>query len=288
MQDSQELLERLNRRGAPLSKGHRRIAEYIGRHYDKAVSMTAGMLGRACDVSESTVVRFAYAMGYEGYPELQATLRSLVRQRLTAEQRFALTAAIDPDNLMQTVLRNDMQNIRKTVDALSREAFEQAVSAIIRARRIYIIGLRSAAPLAQFMYHYLHQVCDDVVLAGNATVDACEEVERITGEDVLIGISFPRYSSRTVECMGLARQGGATVIGITDGDMSPLREASHICLCAATDMAGFVDSLAAPLSLINALVLAAGLSRSDALREHFKRLEGIWDAHSIYTDKAEE
>ncbi len=288
MQDSQELLSRLNRRGAPLSKGQKRIAEYIGRHYDKAVSMTAGALGRACDVSESTVVRFAYAMGYDGYPDLQATLRSLVRQRLTAEQRFAIATAIDPDNLLQTVLRNDMQNIRKTTEALSREAFEQAVDAIIRARRIYITGMRSAAPLAQFMYHYLHQVCDDVVLAGNATVDACEEVERITGEDVLIGISFPRYSSRTLECMRLAMEGGATVIGITDSEMSPLREASHICLCAATDMAGFVDSLAAPLSLINALVLAAGLSRSDALREHFKRLEGIWDAHSVYTDKAEE
>ena len=288
MQDSQELMERLNRRGEPLSKGQKRIADYIARNYDKAVSMTAGMLGRACDVSESTVVRFAYAMGYEGYPEMQATLRSLVRQRLTAEQRFAIASEIDPGDLMTTVLRNDMQNIRKTVDALSRESFGQAVDAIIGARRIYITGMRSAAPLAQFMYHYLHQVCDDVVLAGSATVDACEEVERITGEDVLIGISFPRYSSRTLECMRLARAGGATVISITDSEMSPLREASHICLCAATDMAGFVDSLAAPLSLINALVLAAGLSRSDALREHFKRLEGIWDAHSVYTDKAEE
>jgi len=288
MQDSQELLLRLDRRGEPLSKGQKRIADYIARHYDKAVSMTAGTLGRACDVSESTVVRFAYAMGYDGYPEMQAALRSLVRQRLTAEQRFALATAIDPDHLMTTVLRNDMQNIRKTVEALSREAFERAVDAITRARRIYITGMRSAAPLAQFMYHYLHQIHEDVLLAGNATVDACEEVGRITREDVLIGISFPRYSSRTLECMRLAREGGATVIGITDGEMSPLKDASHICLCAATDMAGFVDSLAAPLSLINALVLATGLSRSEALTEHFKRLEGIWDAHSVYTDKAEE
>jgi len=285
MQDSQELLQRLNRRGEPLSKGQKRIAEYIGCHYDKAVSMTAGMLGRACDVSESTVVRFAYAMGYDGYPEMQATLRSLVRQRLTAEQRFAIASEIDPDDLMTTVLRNDMQNIRKTVDGLSQEAFGQAVEAITSARRIYITGLRSAAPLAQFMYHYLHQICDDVVLAGQTTVDACEEVDRITSKDLLIGISFPRYSSRTLECMRLARAQGATVIGLTDSEMSPLKEASHICLCAATDMAGFVDSLAAPLSLINALVLAAGLNRREALREHFKRMEGIWDAHSVYTEQ---
>jgi DNA-binding MurR/RpiR family transcriptional regulator len=288
MQDSQELLQRLNRRGEPLSKGHKRIADYIGRHYDKAVSMTAGMLGKACDVSESTVVRFAYAMGYEGYPEMQQTLRSLVRQRLTAEQRFAIASEIDPANLMHTVLRNDMQNIRKTVEEIPTEAFQQAVEAIIGARRIYITGLRSAAPLAQFMYHYLHQICDDVVLAGQTTVDACEEVERITDRDVLIGISFPRYSRRTLECMRLARESGATVIGLTDSDMSPLKEASHICLCAATEMAGFVDSLAAPLSLINALVLAAGLSRRDALREHFKRLENIWDAHSVYTEQGKE
>ncbi len=288
MQDSQQLLERLNRRGVSLSKGQKRIADYIARNYDKAVSMTAGMLGRACDVSESTVVRFACALGYEGYPDMQATLRSLVRQRLTAEQRFAIASAIDPDNLMTTVLRNDMQNIRSTMEALPQEAFEQAVSAITAARRIYITGLRSAAPLAQFMYHYLQQICDDVVLAGHTTVDACEEIERITADDLLIGISFPRYSSRTLECMRLAREGGATVIGLTDSDMSPLHAASHICLCAATDMASFVDSLAAPLSLINALVLAAGLSRSDALREHLKRLEGIWNAHSVYTDKVEE
>ncbi|MBR2924947.1 MAG: MurR/RpiR family transcriptional regulator [Clostridia bacterium] len=285
MQDSQELLQRLNRRGEPLSKGHKRIADYIGAHYDKAVSMTAGMLGKACDVSESTVVRFAYAMGYEGYPEMQQTLRSLVRQRLTAEQRFVIASEIDPANLMDTVLRNDMQNIRKTVEEIPREAFQQAVEAIIGARRIYITGLRSAAPLAQFMYHYLHQICDDVVLAGQTTVDACEEVERITDRDVLIGISFPRYSRRTLECMRLARESGATVIGLTDSEMSPLKDASHICLCAATEMAGFVDSLAAPLSLINALVLAAGLSRRDALREHFKRLENIWDAHSVYAEQ---
>jgi DNA-binding MurR/RpiR family transcriptional regulator len=215
----------------------------------------------------------------------QAFLDGLTCQRLTAEQRFVIASEIDPANLMDTVLRNDMQNIRKTVEEIPTEAFQQAVEAIIGARRIYITGLRSAAPLAQFMYHYLHQICDDVVLAGQTTVDACEEVDRITSKDLLIGISFPRYSSRTLECMRLARTQGATVIGLTDSEMSPLKEASHICLCAATDMAGFVDSLAAPLSLINALVLAAGLNRREALREHFKRMEGIWDAHSVYTEQ---
>jgi len=288
LQDSQQLLQRLNRRGEPLSKGQKRIAEYIAQNYDKAVSMTAGMLGKACGVSESTVVRFAGALGYEGYPEMQATLRSLVRQRLTAEQRFAIASAIDPHNLMATVLRNDMQNIRKTVDALSQDEFEKAVAAITGARRLYVMGLRSAAPLAQFMYHYLHQICDDVVLVGHTTVDVYEEVERIGSEDVFIGISFPRYSSSTLECMRFAREGGATVIGLTDGEMSPVMGASDICLCAATDMAGFVDSLAAPLSLINALVLAAGLSRSAELTEHFKRLEDIWDAHSVYIGKTNE
>ena len=288
MQDSQELMERLNRRGEPLSKGQKRIADYIARNYDKAVSMTAGMLGRACDVSESTVVRFAYAMGYEGYPEMQATLRSLVRQRLTAEQRFAIASEIDPGDLMTTVLRNDMQNIRNTVEALSQEAFQQAVDAIVGARRIYIAGLRSAAPLAQFMYHYLHQILEDVVLVHNTTGDVFEEIARISEKDVLVGVSFPRYSTRTLECMRFARQNGAQVIGLTDGDMSPLREISNVCLCASTDMASFVDSLAAPMSVINALIVSVGLHRREELGQHFKRLEGIWNAHSVYIDNTHE
>ena len=287
MQDARTIIQRLNLRGQPLSKGHRRIAQYIAENYEKAVFMTAAALGNACGVSESTVVRFASAMGYEGYPELRETLASLVRQQLTSEQRFAIASTLQERDVLSTVLHNDEQNIRKTVEALSQLDFDDVVSRLLAARRIYVMGLRSAAPLAQFMYHYLHQVLDDVKLVHNTTGDVFEEIARIGEQDVLFGISFPRYSARTLECMRFAKQNGAQVVGLTDGEMSPLHEAADVCLCANTDMASFVDSLAAPLSVINALVVSVGLHRREELAEHFKRLEGIWNAHSVYIDKKE-
>ena len=287
MQDTRTIIQRLNLRGKPLSKGHRRIAEYIAEHYEKAVFMTAAALGAACGVSESTVVRFATAMGYEGYPELRETLASLVRQQLTSEQRFAIASSIQERDVLSTVLHNDETNIRKTMEDLSQQDFDNVVQRLLHARRIYVMGLRSAAPLAQFMYHYLHQILEDVVLVHNSTGDVFEEIARIGEKDVLVGISFPRYSARTLECMRFAKQNGAQVVGLTDGDMSPLHEAADVCLCASTDMASFVDSLAAPLSVINALVVSVGLHRREELGAHFKRLEGIWNAHSVYIDKKE-
>lgn len=288
MQDTGELIERLNLRGGPLSKGHRRIAEYIAQHYEKAAFMTASALGHECGVSESTVVRFAAAMGYEGYPELREKLVSLVRQRLTSEQRFAITSGVDQRDVLSMVLKNDAHNIRKTVDALSQRDFDDVVARLLQARRIYVMGLRSAAPLALFMYHYLHQILDEVVLVSNTIGDVFEEIARIGERDVLVGISYPRYSTRTLECMRFARGNGAQVVGFTDGEMSPLCAASDVCLCACTDMASFVDSLAAPLSVINALIVSVGLHRRDELGEHFKRLEGIWNAHSVYIDRQNE
>jgi len=250
--------------------------------------MTAASLGAECSVSESTVVRFAAALGYEGYPELREALASLVRQRLTSEQRFAIASTLRQSDVLSTVLHNDEQNIRKTVESLSQKDFDEAVERLLGARRIYVMGLRSAAPLAQFMYHYLHQIMDEVVLVQNTTGDVFEEIARITEKDVLLGVSFPRYSARTLECMRFARQNGAQVIGLTDGEMSPVKDVADVCLCACTDMASFVDSLAAPMSVINALIVSVGLHRREELAQHFKRLEGIWNAHSVYISKEHE
>jgi len=285
VQDTREMIAQLNLCGKPLSKSHRRIAQYIAEHYEKAVFMTAAVLGAECGVSESTVVRFATAMGYEGYPELRQALASLVRQRLTSEQRFAIASNIREEAVLATVLHNDEQNIRKTVEALDQKDFDEVVDRLLKARRIYVMGLRSAAPLAQFLYHYLHQILDDVVLVQSTIGDVFEEIARIGESDVLFGVSFPRYSARTLECMRFAQQNGAQVIGLTDGEMSPLREASDVCLCACTDMASFVDSLAAPMSVINALIVSVGLHRREELSAHFKRLEGIWNAQSVYISK---
>ncbi len=285
MQESFDLIGKLNLKGKKLSKSHRKIAEYIVEHYDKAVFMTAVSLGQAVQVSESTVVRFATALGYEGYPQMQKALQELVRHYLTAEQRFEMSESISPGDVLSTVMKTDMQNIRNTIHTIDQSAFSEAVSRILSARTIYILGLRSAAPLAQFLGYYLHFMFSNVRIIAESSTDVFESISRITNEDVLVGISFPRYSTRTLEAMKFAAGAGAQVVGISDGEMSPLYGASDVCLSARTDMASFVDSLAAPLSLINALLVALALQRREELNEHLKRLEEIWDAYSVYINR---
>lgn len=288
MQDMQDLIDRLNHSGRKLSKGHRRIAQYIVEHYDKAVFMTASRLGESVGVSESTVVRFAIVLGYEGYPQLQRALQELISHRLTAVQRFEMSSEIDPNAVLRTVLKSDMQNIRTTVEELDNHSFEDAVTRILKAKEIYVIGLRSAAPLAQFLGYYLNYIFDRIHLVSSAATDVFEEIARVSQEDVVLGISFPRYSTRTVEAMRFARSCGAQVISITDGPMSPLHGVSDVCLNACTDMASFVDSLAAPMSVINALIVSLGLHRKDELGRHFKQLEAIWAANDVYLGESDE
>ena len=283
MQNTQDMIQRLNL--SRLSKSHRRIAEYILQHYDKAVFMTAAKLGEMVNVSESTVVRFAVALGYEGYPELQQALQELVRHRLTATQRFEMSSDISQEEVLSTVLKADMQNIRSTIDGIDNAAFLRAVQVISGARRIYILGLRSAAPLAQFAGYYLHYIFDDVRVVAAGSTDVFEAISRIEASDVLLGISFPRYSSRTIEAMSFARSRHAQVIGLTDGPMSPLHEVADICLSMRTDMASFVDSMAAPMSVINALIVALGIQNREALNARFKQLEEVWDAYSVYMNE---
>ena len=285
MQNTQDMIQRLNLSGSRLSKSHRRIAEYILQHYDKAVFITAAKLGEMVNVSESTVVRFAVALGYEGYPELQQALQELVRHRLTATQRFEMSSDISQEEVLSTVLKADMQNIRSTIDGIDNAAFLRAVQVISGARRIYILGLRSAAPLAQFAGYYLHYIFDDVRVVAAGSTDVFEAISRIEASDVLLGISFPRYSSRTIEAMSFARSRHAQVIGLTDGPMSPLHEVADICLSMRTDMASFVDSMAAPMSVINALIVALGIQNREALNARFKQLEEVWDAYSVYMNE---
>ena len=285
MQNTQDMIQRLNLSGGKLSKSHRRIAEYILEHYDKAVFMTAAKLGEMVSVSESTVVRFAVALGYEGYPQLQRSLQELVRHRLTATQRFEMSSDIDQSQVLSTVLKADMQNIRSTIEGIDEKAFNDAVQAISKSHRIYILGLRSAAPLAQFAGYYLHYIFDDVRVVASGSTDVFESISRIEPGDVLLGISFPRYSTRTVEAMTFARSRSAQVIGLTDGPMSPLHDVADICLSVSTDMASFVDSMAAPMSVINALIVALGIQNRDVLNARFKQLEEVWDAYSVYMNE---
>ncbi|MBQ4580901.1 MAG: MurR/RpiR family transcriptional regulator [Clostridia bacterium] len=285
MHDMQDMIDRLNQSGKRLSKGHRKIAQYIVEHYEKAVFMTASKLGESVGVSESTVVRFASAMGYEGYPQLQRSLQELVSHRLTANQRFEMSTEIDPREALGVVLKSDMQNLRATMEQMDASVFEDVVNRLLNARAIYVMGLRSAAPLAQFMGYYLNYIFDNVHLVSSGATDVFEEISKLKENDVLVGISFPRYSSRTLEAMRFAKRCGAQVVAITDGPMSPLADMADATLTARTDMASFVDSLAAPLSLINALLVALGLHRKEALKDHFRQLESIWETYEVYLEE---
>ncbi len=285
MENAQELIQRLNHSGKKLSKSHRRIAECIVSHYDKAAFMTASRLGEYVGVSESTVVRFASALGYEGYPQLQRALQELIRHRLTASQRFEMSSDMEQSQVLSKVLKADMQNIRATIDELDEELFENVVQHVLQARSIYVMGLRSSAPLAQFLSHYLSFIFSNVQLVTSGVSDVFEQLSRIGEDDLLIGISFPRYSNRTIEAMQFARSRGAQLVAITDGPLSPLHAVADLCLTAKSDMASFVDSLVAPLSVINALIVALGQSKRQQVSAYFEQMEHIWDEYHVYLGK---
>ncbi len=287
MDNAQELIQRLNHSGKKLSKSHRRIAECIVTHYDKAAFMTASRLGEYVGVSESTVVRFAAALGYDGYPHLQKALQELIRHRLTSSQRFEMTSDMDHSQVLSRVLKADIQNIRATLDELDLGSFEDVVESILQARNIYVLGLRASATLAEFLGHYLNFIFSGVHVVTSGISDVFEQLSRIQDGDLLIGISFPRYTSRTIEAMDFAKSRGAKLVSITDGPLSPLHAASDLCLTAKSDMASFVDSLAAPLSLINALIVALGQRRRHEVAQYFEQLEKIWSSYDVYLSKNE-
>lgn len=285
MEQRQELLARINQTGRRLSKGQKRIAEYIVNHYDKAAFMTASKLGDKVQVSESTVVRFAIALGYDGYPALQKALQEMIRNRLTAVQRVEMTGDMSESAVLGTVFKADMQNIRQTIEDLDEANFSRTVDALCEAERVYVVGVRSSAPLAQFLGYYMNFIRDNVMVITSGISDVLEQVARVGEKDVVLGISFPRYSRRTIEAMNYAKGEGATVVSLTDTPLSPLGEASDFCLTARSDMASFVDSLVAPLSMINALIVAMSLRHREEVSEHFAQLESLWERNHVYVGK---
>ena len=278
------LIKRMQNSMSGFSKSQKRIAEFIINQYDKAAFMTAAKLGAAISVSESTVVRFAVELGYDGYPSMQKALQEIVRNRLTAIQRIEVANnRIDETNVLDMVLRSDVDNVLATLNAVDREQFNDAIDAIIKAKKIYIIGVRSSSALAQFLGFYLRLIFPDVFIVGtNSMSEVFEQILRISGDDVLIGISFPRYSKRTVDAMKYAASKGAGVISITDSIRSPLNQFATNKLIARGNMISFVDSLVAPLSLINALIVAASLKTETQVSTTFHELEQIWDEYNVY------
>lgn len=266
------------------SKGQKQIARFILEHYDKAAFMTASRLGVTVGVSESTVVRFATELGYDGYPHLQRALQEMIRNKLTSVQRMEVAGnRMGGRDVLQTVLHADTDMIRVTLDEIDRDAFQGAVDALMGAKRIYILGVRSSSALASFLGFYFNLLFENVTLVHtNSVSEIFEQVLRVGPGDVLFGISFPRYSKRTLSAMKYARDRGARVIALTDSQLSPLARVADHVLLARSDMASFVDSLVAPLSVINALIVAVGMSRRDEIEQTFNKLERIWEEYDVY------
>jgi DNA-binding MurR/RpiR family transcriptional regulator len=279
-----DLFARIRENAPAFSKGQRAIASFISEHYDKAAYMTAHRMGETVGVSESTIVRFATELGYEGYPQMQKALREAIRATLTSVQRIELGRnRLGSGDLLRRALMSDLENLRSTMDSIDPETFAGAVEAILSARDIYIVGARSSAALAAFLAFYLNLIFPNVRLAGSASdSDMFEHVMRIGPEDALIGISFPRYSRRTVRTMRYAHDRGARVVALTDSPQSPLAETASLTLLARSDMVSFVDSLVSPLAVINALVVALGMRRGEDVAKTFTDLERIWDEYEIY------
>lgn len=279
-----DILSLLQARASTFSKGQKLIARYITESYDKAAFMTANRLGKTVGVSESTVVRFAVELGYDGYPSMQKAMQEMVVNRLTSVQRIEVANdRIGDQDVVSMVLQADAEKLRQTGETVDREEFQAAVDAILRAKRVYVLGVRSAATLANFLGYYLNYMFHNVHIVTAS--GASEMFERIVGagpEDVVVAFSFPRYSTTTAKGAQYCRSTGATVIGVTDSRLSPLGQNCDHVLLTKSDMVSLVDSLVAPLSVTNALIVALAAKREKELAKTFNDLEHIWEEYNVY------
>lgn len=282
--NTNDLTSRINECYGSLSKGQKILATYITDNYDKAVFLTAAKMGQVVGVSEATVVRFATHLGYKGYPEFQKALEEMVRNKLNSIQRMEVTyGRISQSHILETVLQSDQEKIKDTLEHIDEHAFELAVDTIIKAKHIYIVGIRSCAPLAAFMAFYFNLMFENVtLLQTNNSSELFEQMVRISKDDVIIGISFPRYSMRTLKAMEFANNRNAKVITLTDSVHSPMNLYSSCNLIARSDMASIVDSLVAPLSVINALIVALCMKKQGEVAKTLETLEDIWNEYQVY------
>lgn len=278
------LVEHIEAELPKMSKGQKAIARFILSDYERAAYMTAAKIGEAAGVSESTVVRFTMELGYEGYPHFQRLLQEELKVKLTSVQRLNASKRFSSDSqVLNTILQADIDHLKSTFENIDEPSFTRAVEEILGAKRIFVMGLRSSAPLSSFVHYYFTLLFDDVRhINSNSTNEVFEQILPIGPGDVLIGISFPRYSMRTIQSMQYARQRGAAVVAITDKPGTPLSQQADVSLYAISDMASFVDSLVAPLSLITALIVALGIRKRDHIEQTFEALEHLWDEYKVY------
>ena len=279
-----EILATIHNKRESFSKSQKRIADYIISSYDKAAFLTANKLGKIVNVSESTVVRFAVELGFDGYPSMQKALQEMVRNKLTSVQRIeAINDRFGDKDVVNMVLHADMESIRLTGDSLDRDVLDQVVDAIIDAKNIYIVGVRSSAAIALYMSFYFRNIFENVKLIdASATSEMIEQMLHVSEGDVVIGISLPRYSTRTIKLMQFARDSGAKVVAVTDSCDSPAAKKAHYVLSAKSNMVSVVDSLVAPMSLVNALVVAISCRREQEVSRIFEHLEKIWEEYEVY------
>ena len=284
-----DFLAAMNKHTGSFSKGQRAIARYITDEYDKAAFMTAAKLGKTVGVSESTVVRFAVCLGFDGYPSMQKALQEMVLNRLTSVQRLEVaTDRLGDRDIVSTVLQSDVEKLRRTDETLDREAFQKVVDAIVEAKRVYILGVRSAAPLANFLGYYLRYLSDNVhIVTASGASEMFEQIAGVNSQDAVIAFSFPRYSVTTAKGAQYCSASGAKVIGLTDSAASPLAQVCDHVLLAKSDMLSLVDSLVAPLSVVNALIVAVSARRGKELSRRLDALENIWETYDVYEKRVQ-
>lgn len=285
MSVNSDLLSRMNDKLEKMSKGQKKLANYISINYEKAVFMTAAKIGQEVGVSESTVVRFAMLLGYDGFPGFSHALEDMVKEKLQTVDKIEIASNnMNKSEILETVINSDINKLKNTLDTIDREAFEEAVDSIISANRIFIVGIRSCSPLASFLAFNLNLIFDNVVLVTtNSASEMFEQMIRLSKEDTVIGISFPRYSMRTLKAIEFANNRSAHVITLTDSINSPMNLYSSCNLIAKSEMSSVVDSLTAPLSVINALIISIYLKKQDEVTKTLEELEDIWDDYQVYT-----
>ena len=284
MQDKNNIISAIKAKRASMSKSHKKIADYICEHYDKAAFITAAKLGEMVEVSESTVVRFASLMGFEGYGEFQYVLREIIKNKLTAVQRMEITSSkFAEKDILKTVISSDIEKLRQTMDGVSVSDFTDAVNTIANSKRIYILGARTCFSIANFLGFYLNLLSYDAkLITTNSASETFEQIFDAGKEDSIIAISYPRYSRRTLNAVKYAHDKGSKVIAITDSELSPIYPYADHKIIATSDMSNFVDSLVAPLSIINAIIVALVMRNEEEIAKKFTALENIWDEYQVY------
>ena len=287
MENTVDFFRNIKNEYETLSKGHKKISDYILKNYDKCAFMTASKLAKEADVSESTVVRYSYALGYDGYPQLQKELQEVIKTQLTILQRAKMSFDnLDEYKILESVLKNDSNNIKQTLSKIDPDSFKRVTNSILNCRGcIYVVGLRTSTSLSEYLSYYLELMLDNVKLIKYDYTDVFEQIVNVKDEDVIIGISLPRYTSRTVDIVKYAKEKGATVLAITDSKNSPIGEIADEMILAMSNMSSIVDSLVAPLSVINALIVAVGSKKKEEVNNKFEDFEKLWKMKNTFKDK---